>query len=133
MGWYETDISGVEALQAAMEEYEGAAGPLIDEVLHGEGADYIKSEIAMLIPSSGRHWKGKAAPASAAMPAHFSQDNGTLSVTIAARGRYGYLYFPDDGSNSMRHQGDQGFMQRGAENATSKIIDLCVGRLVDAF
>lgn len=133
MGWYETDISGVEALQDAMDEYEGAAGPIIDEVLHGDGAEQIKSEIAMLLPSSGRHWKGKAAPASSAMPAHFSQDNGSLTVTIAARGRYGYLYFPDDGSDSHKHAGEQHFMQHGAENATDKIIELCIGRLTERF
>lgn len=133
MGWYETDISGAEQLQEIMEEYEGHAGPLIDEVLHGDAADLIKSEIAMLLPESGRHWNGKAAPASAAMPASFSQDNGTLSVTIAARGKYGYLYFPDDGSDTLRHAGGQQFMQRGAENASSKIIDLCIGKLTENF
>ena len=91
--WFTLDASEFEQLQEAMSQYEGAAGPIIDEVLHGQGADLIKSKIAMLLPSSGRNWKGKGAAASAAMPARFSQDNDNLAVTIAARGKYHYLYF----------------------------------------
>lgn len=133
MGWYETDLSGVDQLQDAMEQYAGHAGPIIDEVLHGDAAEVIKGEIAMLIPSSGRTWRRKPAPASAAMPAAFSQDNGPLSVTIAARNKYGYLYFPDDGSDTMHHAGNQQFMMRGAENASEKVIDLCIGKLTEEF
>ena len=107
------------------------AGRIIDSVLHREGAEAIKQDITRLLPSSGRSWKGKGAPASAAMPGKFSQDNGTLSVTVAARGKYHYLYFPDDGSNTKRHAGNQQFMMRGAENASERIIEMCIGKLVD--
>ena len=67
------------------------------------------------------------------MPAAFNQDEDILTVTIAARGRYHYLYFPDDGSNTRRHVGNQEFMRRGAEAAAGKIIDICLGRLAEAF
>jgi predicted small lipoprotein YifL len=67
------------------------------------------------------------------MPGKFTQSNGPLSVTIAARGRYGYLYFPDDGTNTKRHAGNQQFMMRGAENATAQIVDLCIGKLTENF
>lgn len=131
--WFTLDASEFEQLQDAMSQYEGAAGPIIDEVLHGQGADLIKSKITMLLPSSGRNWKGKGAAASAAMPARFSQDNDSLSVTIAARGKYHYLYFPDDGSNTKKHAGNQQFMMHGAEDASSEIIDLCIGKLTEQF
>lgn len=44
---------------------------------------------------------------------------------------YNYLYFPDDGENTYRHNGDQEFMRRGAEEATENIIDQCVSALVE--
>lgn len=131
--WYTLDMDEFERLHDAMQQYEGHAGPLVDEVLHGEGAELIKEKIAMILPSSGRTWKRKGAPASAVMPGRFSQDTNPMTVTIAARGKYHYLYFPDDGSNTKRHAGNQQFMQRGAESAASEIIDLCIGKLIEEF
>ena len=131
--WFGLDMSEMETLQTAMEEYAGAAGPLIDEVLRGEGAEEIKKEITPLLPISGRTWKGKAKSASAVMPQRFTQENSSLSVTIKASGTYHYLYFPDDGSNTKRHIGNQEFMRRGAENASDRILDLCIGKLTENF
>jgi len=123
----------LDSVAQAMEQYGAGAGQLIDSVLQTQGAQLIKEQIAMLLPSSGRTWKGKPAPASVAMPGKFTQSNGPLSVTISARGRYGYLYFPDDGTNTKRHAGNQQFMMRGAENATAQIVDLCIGKLTEDF
>jgi hypothetical protein len=131
--WFTLDASELDKLQDAMQKYEGHAGVVVDEVLHGEGAELIKQRIAPLIPSSGRTWAKKGAAASAVMPGKFAQDNGTLSVTIAARGKYHYLYFPDDGSNTKRHAGNQQFMMHGAEDASSDVIDLCIGKLTESF
>ena len=131
--WYRLDVSEMDKLQDAINRSTQQAGPVIDAVLRNEGAQKIKKNIAMILPSSGRNWKGKGAPASAAMPAHFKQENGTLSVTIVARDKYHYLYFPDDGSNTKRHAGNQQFMRRGAEAASASIVDMCVGRLIDNF
>ena len=89
--WYRLDVSEMEKLQDAINRSTQQAGPIIDAVLRNEGAQKIKKNIAMILPSSGRNWKGKGAPASAAMPAHFKQENGMLSVTIVARGKYHYL------------------------------------------
>ena len=129
--WFELDASELDQLQEVMNEYGTGAGQIIDGVLHGEGADLIKDNIARILPVSGRKWKGKGASASAAMPGKFVQDNGTLSVTIAARGKYHYLYFPDDGSNTKRHAGNQQFMRRGAEDASERIIEMCIGKLIE--
>ena len=131
--WFTLDASEFDRLQEAIEQYAGHAGTLIDEVLHGEGAELIKQRITPLLPASGRTWAKKGAAASAVMPGKFVQDNGTLSVTIAARGKYHYLYFPDDGSNTKRHAGNQQFMLRGAEDASSDVIDLCIGKLTESF
>ena len=130
-GWFEFDASAIDPICDAMAAVGEESGDIIDEVLHGEGAEEIKRKIVPLIPSSGRTWKGKGAPASSAMPGRFSVDKGQLSVTIAARGKYGYLYFPDDGSNTAKHAGNLQFMMHGAEAAEPKVIELCVGKLLE--
>ena len=115
-------------LEEMFSQYEHAED-VINSVLHKEGAERIKKEIINILPVSGRHWRGKAKAAKYAQP--FTQKDGNLSVTIKSRGKYGYLYFPDDGSNTIKHFGNQKFMQRGAENATDSIVDTILDRLVN--
>jgi len=133
MGWFEFDAGSIDDLYEKMVSYGAGSGQIIDKVLRSEGAEEIKKQIARLLPSSGRHWKGKAPAASSAMPGRFDQDNGELSVTIAARGKYHYLYFPDDGSNTRKHAGNKQFMLHGAEAAAPKVVEMCVGKLTEAF
>ena len=131
--WFTLEADALDDLAETMERYGAGAGQIVDDVLHGQGAQMIKERIAPLIPQSGRTWKGKGRAAAAAMPASFQQDNEPQAVTIAARNRYHYLYFPDDGSNTVRHAGNLQFMRRGAEDASAEIIDLCIGRLTENF
>jgi hypothetical protein len=133
MGWFEFDAGSIDDLYEKMVSYGAGSGQIIDKVLRSEGAEEIKKQITRLLPSSGRHWKGKAPAASSAMPGRFDQDNGELSVTIAARGKYHYLYFPDDGSNTRKHAGNKQFMLHGAEAAAPKVVEMCVGKLTEAF
>lgn len=133
MGWFEFDAGSIDDLYEKMVSYGAGSGQIINKVLRSEGAEEIKKQIARLLPSSGRHWKGKAPAASSAMPGRFDQDNGELSVTIAARGKYHYLYFPDDGSNTRKHAGNKQFMLHGAEAAAPKVVEMCVGKLAEAF
>ena len=129
--WDAFDAEQVDGLVDLMEQYGDLAKKAINEILHEEGAEEIKKEITRLLPASGRRWKGKKRPARSAMPRGFDQDEDLLSVTIAARGGYSYLYFPDDGFNTKRHAGNQQFMYKGAEKATPKILEMCLGRLVN--
>lgn len=131
MAFFEVRAGELDGLSEEMEKYGQGAGQIVDEVLHGEGAQLIKNRIAPLIPRSGRTWKKKGRAAAAAMPGAFAQDNGMLSVTIAARNKYHYLYFPDDGSNTRKHAGNKQFMQRGAENAAEEVIERCLGKLLE--
>lgn len=128
--WDIFDAGDMEEFTSLMDQYGDAAQRVVNDVLHKEGAQEIKKQITHLLPASGRSWKGKGASAKAAMPGKFEQDDDLLAVTIAARGKYHYLYFPDDGSNTRKHVGNQRFMKKGAEKATSKIIDLCLGKLI---
>lgn len=129
MAAFNVDYSGLDELSQAMEKYGDESIKIITEVLHNEGAKEIQDKIRNLLPASGRRWKGKKAPARSVNP--FTQTNGVLEVTVKSTGAYGYLYFPDDGSNTQRHAGNQQFMKKGAEDATGRIIDLCLGKLTE--
>ncbi len=135
MAKFTLDASQHERLLQAMQQYAGNAGRTVDEVLHNEGAKLIQEEIMRLLPESGRNWKGKRTAAKQAQP--FTQKNESLSVTVRTKSAYHYLYFPDDGSNTRNHVGFKGkpreFMFKGAENQSSRIMDLCINRLIEKW
>ena len=127
--WFSVDFVGVEKLQEALLQYRGrTAEKSINEVLHGEGAELAKDSIYRLMPRSdkktGRHARDSKS---------LTQDDGNLSVTVVARGKWHYLYFPDDGTTTRRHVGNQQFFRRGAETVTDDIVDRCVNRLITNF
>lgn len=116
-------------LQERMDALGDRSGAIIDGVLHGKGAEEIRSEIHMLLPESGRRWRGKRTAAKKAKNP-FRQEDETLSVTVRTVKGYHYLYFPDDGHTTLRHAGNQEFMYRGAENASDAIVDMCITNLL---
>lgn len=122
------NILEMEKLGEALAEYSGNAEEAINEVFHGEEVNSLAQEaIKALMPTSGKHWKGKK-PAAKTSNSLRKQD-GNLSVTILSQKAYQYLYFPDDGTNTNRHIGNQQFFARGAENIQGDIIDRCITRL----
>lgn len=121
----------LQQLTNSMEAYEGKAGEVINEVLHKQGAELIMENILPLIHSSGRTWKGKKKSATVADP--FKSDDEPLAVVVKSKAAYGYLYFPDDGTNTKCHAGEQYFMQRGAEAAAPDILELCVIKLTESI
>ena len=58
MGWFTLDASELDKLQEAMNKSLLYPGPIVDSVLRNEGANLIKRNITMLLPTSGRKWKG---------------------------------------------------------------------------
>lgn len=131
MAYFKLDAAEFDRLTERIKEYQGDAENVINGVLWGEGGQRINDAIMDLLPSSGRTWRGKPAAARSAAP--FTQENDNLSVTIRTKGAYQYLYFPDDGSTTKKHAGNQQFMFRGAENEQERIIDLCIAKLVNDF
>lgn len=121
----ETD--SFERLSQKMESFDGYVGPIIDDVLHNKGAPLIRENIHNLLPASGRTWKGKKPAARDAQP--FTQEFDAMQVTTKTIKNYHYLYFPDDGSTTYHHIGDQQFMYRGADKSAEKIIDECVDKI----
>lgn len=115
----------------AIQTYQDDARNIINEVFWDEGGALINEKIMQLLPESGRKWKGKKPAAKRSAP--FTQVNENLSVTVKTKNAYHYLYFPDDGSSTRKHAGQQDFMYGGAIASQSDIINRCVGRLVEKF
>lgn len=113
-----------DTLRVAIENYEGDAEEAINRVLHNQSFEPLTKAIINLIHPSGRSWKGKIKSAKSTQP--FTQKNGNLYVEVKNKKPYGYLYFPNDGSNTRHHQGDQQFMMRGAESEKEHILNMCL-------
>ena len=121
----------VAALEQYMKEYAGNVEEAINDVLHNEASPLAQESIRNLIPVSGRRWKGKAPAAQTSNS--LRSINANLSTTITTTKRYQYLYFPDDGSSTKRHAGDQQFFEKGGEAVKDEIIERCIGRLTNNF
>lgn len=118
----------IDALQDVLDQYGDKATKVINAVLHSSAIPIIENNIISLLPSSGRKWKGKKAAASSTNP--FRNDiSELLTVIVRSKSQYNYLYFPDDGSNTDHHRGDQHFMQRGADDSLDRITELCTANL----
>ena len=125
------EYSNLSSLMNAMSEYAGITYRVVNEVLHSSiAAEYPINEISKLIPSSGRNWKGKKAAANSVNPWK-TDTSENLTLAIKSKKGYNYLYFPDDGSNTKRHQGEQHFMQRGVDASMPKILELCQAQIID--
>ena len=122
------DATQIDRLMEAATIWPRVSEDAINEVLHGEGATLIGESIDQLVPESGRRFKGHTSGAKGSNWQSYDMKN--LSVTVAARGKRGYLYFPDDGTNTRRHAGNQQFFRRGAEAATDDVVDLCVDEMI---
>lgn len=124
----ELDFNELNGLIELMKQAQDSE-EIINEALHGYGAEEIEKGIQELLPHSKRQWKGKKAAASATQP--FTQENGNLSVTVKTKNDYHYLYFPDDGTNTRNHAGNQQFMLRGAEKKSAGITKNIAEKLVN--
>ena len=125
---FKINVSQVEKLHQAMLDFQGDTEKTINDVLHNEANPLIQKSVQSLIPVSGRHWKGKKPPAKTSNSLEEVKENLTAGVKNTKR--YGYLYFPDDGTNTRRHVGNQQFFRRGGEAVQDDIVDRCVNRLV---
>ena len=60
----------------------------------------------------------------------FTLKEENLAVIVKTKGPYHYLYFPDDGSNTQHHFGNQQFMFDGANASEDKIVNEVIDELV---
>lgn len=125
---YKVNFSEVDRLTKAMENYSGNVEEAINDVLHNQAGGLAQTEITRLMPISNKR-KGAHAKKSKSL----QNITGNLSVTVTTTKKFGYLYFPDDGSNTRRHVGNQQFFARGGEAVQDEIVDRCIQRLVTEF
>lgn len=123
----------IDSLKELLDKFGEKSHKIVNEVLHSdEAAKVVEDNISALLPFSNRNWKGKSTPASQTQP--FRSDNSELlTLIIKTKKKYNYLYFPDDGSNTNNHRGNQHFMKRGADASVSTIAQLCAAQLINEF
>lgn len=132
-GILKMDVQSIDEVLEYAEQFGDNSLKVINDTLHNEVGDIARPQIQNLIPMSGRTWSGKRAAARSANPFAADDVSQMLAVTIHTTPYYHYLYFPDDGTNTVRHAGNQQFFKRGGENAMPQIIELCLGRLAEEF
>ena len=125
MNFVYLDASQFEKLTEKLKQFPGDAESAINEVLHDQAGQLIYKKINPLIHPSGRTFKGHLASARESDWPHFIT-NESLAVTVTTNPKFNYLYFPDDGSNTRRHHGNQEFFLRGAEAASDEILQTCL-------
>lgn len=131
MSYFKMDSSSMEkVLDKVMQFTEGSiAEEIINEYLWTQGGKLIKESIQEILPESGRSWDGKKAAAKSTDP--FREERKNLTITVKSKKDYQYLYFPDDGSNTVHHCGNQQFMYNGAGNASEVIGNKIVEKLIE--
>ena len=125
------DYSQIEDLISRLQDSSKNVEETINEILHGFGVEETKKTILSLpdFPQSNRKWKGKKKAAKNAQP--FTEQKMNLAFIVRSKKSYNYLYFPDDGSNTEKHFGNQNFMGRGLEKSINPILDRIVASVVD--
>lgn len=125
------NIEQTDELLKAMKEYQGDVETSINDILHNQAGGLIQDSIRRLMPVSGKLWLGKARAAKSANSLRNVNEN--LAVTVTTQKKYQYLYFPDDGTNTRRHVGNQRFFERGGDAVKDEIIERCIGKLTNIF
>lgn len=129
-GVFRLDIE--DELQQAMKDYEGDASLIVQQVYKEFASEEIKQDIvgASVFPASGRHFKGHARGAKETGPKLFSQEISGMSLTVIARGKWGYLIFPDEGRGKHNPRAHH-FMQAGLEKAAPEITERILAKLTE--
>ena len=131
MARLDLEMEDFERLQQALINFPGDSEKAINDVFHTDGVKLVSEEIQRLIPVSGRTWNGKRKAAKVSKS--LTNENGNLSFTVKTTKNYQYLYFPDDGTSTEHHAGNQQFFHKGGQAKRSEIIDRCIAKLVEDF
>lgn len=127
---FDVEKKSHDMLIETIQKFQEDAEVKITEYLHGKGYEKFEKAIHNAMPASGRKWKGKIAPAKTSKSIQDKNKDENLAVTLRSTTRYGYLYFPDDGSNTRSHIGGQDFFKRGVENETTDAINEMIDLLM---
>lgn len=125
---FEVDAASLEPLMRRIESAGEMAESVVNGVLHEEAGPIIYRRINPLIHPSGRTFKGHRASAASSDWTHYDIGKN-LAVTVRTKSRFNYLYFPDDGSNTRHHFGNQEFFRRGGEASVDEIVSRCMAAI----
>jgi hypothetical protein len=123
------DYSVFNQLYQAMQNFHGSTENAINDILHNYAGDRAQKDILRLMPKSNKTTGTHAKNAKSLE----NRTNVNLAVTVGTKSKFGYLYFPDDGTNTINHVGNQRFFERGGEAAMPDIIERCITRLTQDF
>lgn len=133
MSVYEIKAQSIEKLQKSLNGYAETAENEINTYLHGSGYNLFSHSIENLIPVSDKKKKHAKYSNSLQDRLKSSRSRGggfqNLSVTIGTKPKYDYLYFPNDGSNTVHHAGNQHFFDRGIEKKEDEAVDEMLDRI----
>lgn len=93
-----------------------------------EAGPVIARRIDALMPVSGRRFRGHSSPARGSAWQRYTPEGA--GIEVAASGARRYLYFPDDGTNTVRHAGNQQFFPRGAQAAAPDVAEGALDALI---
>ena len=123
--------NGITELHQKLKMLPQTGEKIITDTLHNEGAEMIKKGIDALLPRSGRKRKSPRPASSNPRAIMMRKDQSkNLNVVVGTTYSYHYLYFPDDGSNTRKHHGNQHFMLKGAESQSEKVLETCINNLM---
>lgn len=131
MSQFNINDTGLKQLEEHMKNFAGNVEEVINDVLHNEAAPLAQDAIRRLMPVSGKSWKGKKAAAKSGKS--MQSVNYNLAVEVKTTKDYQYLYFPNDGTNTRRHAGQQFFFEKGGEAVQNDVVERCVARLTENF
>ena len=127
-GIFGFDANQYEKLCEGAQAYGDGAEDVVNQVLHTKAGPVIYRSINPLINPSGRTFRGHRASARTSDWPRYDADEN-LAITVGTKRKYHYLYFPDDGSNTKNHAGDQRFFERGGLAASDPVVDMCLDAL----
>lgn len=131
MSAFALDQSDFDRLAEAMKKAADNAEKAVTDSLNStEVKKILMNSITNLTPvSSAKIASWHPVHAKEAKPYTSKKEN--LSITIKSKKQFGYLYFPDDGSNTKNHVGMQQFMIKGAEQVKDSVIDIVINKIIE--
>lgn len=117
---FELDISRFDEGISVIDKAGKNLSQAINESMSEFASDEIEKNIINILPVGSKDWRGKLPHAASVNP--FRHDLIKLGTIVRTKTEYNYLYFPDDGSNTVKHAGNKRFMLKGAEDSADKII-----------
>ena len=118
---FSLEDQGFDDIIEVMQSMGQAGGKALTNYFKTEVGPMVQRRIDALMPSSGRTFKGHSSGAKGSAWQRYRPDG--LSVEVGTTAARRYLYFPDDGSNTINHAGNQRFFERGAEAAGPEVAD----------